>query len=222
MEIPLHHLAVVVDDIGTLPDTPGEAFSLASRIVDLYARLIADAFELAQELESLSLFSPALPVLLRFAPETADHEGFAQALMRLEAAAAGATASLRFIGSPAGLSDAFPAPPTLPSSLPTVNIFISYSGREEIARAARRLLASGLKGEIDEERLAAHLLTAGQSDPDLIIYAGGPLSPKDFLLWQSSYSEIWHTSAGGLDFSRQGLLAALSDYRSRHRRFGAV
>jgi undecaprenyl diphosphate synthase len=222
MEVPLHHLAVVIDGVGILPGTPGEAVSLASRIMDLQGSLTADAFELAPELNSLSLFSPALGKLLRSCPEAADHGGIAKALARLETAAAGATASLRFIGSPAGFADAFPVSSSRPSSAPTVNVFVDYSGREEIALAARRLLSAGLKGEIDEERFAAFLLTAGQPDPDLIVFAGGSLSPKDFLLWQSSYSEIWHTPRGGLDFSRQGLLEALTDFRSRHRRFGAV
>jgi len=219
MESSLHHLAVVVDGVGTLPGSPGEAASLASRILDLYGSLTTDAFELAPGLESLSLFSPALRELLRSSPEREEHDSFTESLVRLEIAASGAAAALRIIGSPAGFPDILSA---ASSTTPTVNIFIDYSAREEIARATRRLLGAGLKGEIHEEHFAAHLLTAGQPDPDLIIYAGGALSPKDFLLWQSSYSEIWHTPEGGLDFSRQGLLAALTDFTSRHRRYGAV
>jgi len=222
MEFSLHHLAVVVDGVGALPAATGEAASLAARILGLFASLTADTFELAPELDSLSLYSPALQHLLLSLPEDADPPPFAEPLRRLETAAATAGASLRFHGPLAGLPASIPAPDFRTSPVPTVNIFVEYSGRGEIVRAARHLLRRGLKSDLDEEIFAGHLLTAGQPDPDLIIYAGGPLEPKDFLIWQSSYSEIWHTARGGLEFSRQGLLLALTDFRSRQRRFGAV
>jgi hypothetical protein len=218
MEGTLHHLAVVVDGVGPLPSAPGEVASLAARILALFGSLTADAFDLAPGLHSLSLFSPALRDILLSLPDGTDPPRFAEPLRQLEKGAASAGASLRFHGPLAGL----PAPDPRTPPGPTVNIFVEYSGRGEIVRAARHLLRSGLKKGLDEDSLASHLMTAGQPDPDLIIYAGGDLEPKDFLLWQSSYAEIWHTAEGGLHFSRQGLLLALTDFRSRQRRFGAV
>ena len=54
-----------------------------------------------------------------------------------------------------------------------LNIAFSYSGRNEIVDAVRALIAAGVPAhEIDEERLGAHLYTAGQPDPDLIIRTG--------------------------------------------------
>ena len=222
MEGSLHHLAVVIDGVGALPAAPGKAASLAARILALFGTLTAHAFDLAPELDSFSLFSPALRDLLLSLPEEACYPTFAEPLRQLETAATEAGASLRFHGSLAGLAEALSAPPSSAFAGPTINVFVEYSGRGEIARAARHLLRLDLKGGIDEEIFAGHLLTAGQPDPDLIVYAGGVLEPKDFLLWQSSYSEIWHTTRGGLEFSRQGLLSALTDFRSRQRRFGAV
>lgn len=56
----------------------------------------------------------------------------------------------------------------------TVNLALNYSGREEILRAVRALLARGIPpDELTEERFAAELYTTGQPDPDLIIRTSG-------------------------------------------------
>ena len=50
------------------------------------------------------------------------------------------------------------------------NIALNYGGRAEIVEAARRLLEGGVAPEeLDEQRFAGFLYTAGQPDPDLLI-----------------------------------------------------
>jgi len=106
------------------------------------------------------------------------------------------------------------------------NIALNYSGRAEITDAVRRLLASVQAGsaapEIDEDAIAAHLYTAGQPDPDLLIRTSGELRVSNFLLWQIAYSEIWVTDVLWPDFRRRHLLQAIVDFQKRERRYGGI
>jgi undecaprenyl diphosphate synthase len=107
------------------------------------------------------------------------------------------------------------------------NIALNYGGRAEIADAARRLFAELLEDgrsaeAVDEEALAAHLYTAGQPDPDLLIRTSGELRVSNFLLWQIAYSEIWVTDVLWPDFRRRHLLQAIADFQKRERRYGGI
>jgi undecaprenyl diphosphate synthase len=102
-----------------------------------------------------------------------------------------------------------------------LNIAFNYSGRSEIIDAVRALVAAGVAaGDVTEESLAAHLYTAGQPDPDLIIRTGGEYRTSNFLLWQGAYAELVVTDRLWPDFTPTDLDAALADYAGRHRRFG--
>ena len=103
----------------------------------------------------------------------------------------------------------------------TLNLAFNYSGREEIVRAARRLVAQGLRPEdIDSDRFAAELYTAGQPDPDLVIRTSGEFRLSNYLLYQSAYAELFFTETLWPDFDANALDAALEDYAGRQRRFG--
>ena len=107
------------------------------------------------------------------------------------------------------------------------NIALNYGGRAEITDAVKRLFSELLKNgrdpeDIDERALAAHLYTAGQPDPDLLIRTSGELRVSNFLLWQIAYSEIWVTDVLWPDFRRRHLLQAISDYQKRERRYGGI
>jgi undecaprenyl diphosphate synthase len=57
-----------------------------------------------------------------------------------------------------------------------LNLALNYSGREEILRACRRLIAQGVRPEaVTEERFSAELYTQGQPDPDLVVRTSGEL-----------------------------------------------
>ena len=107
------------------------------------------------------------------------------------------------------------------------NIALNYGGRAEITDAVRRLFEELLKdgrdpSGIDERSLAAHLYTAGQPDPDLLIRTSGELRVSNFLLWQIAYAEIWVTDVLWPDFRRRHLLQAIGDYQKRERRYGGI
>jgi len=108
-----------------------------------------------------------------------------------------------------------------------VQVAVSYGGRAEIARAARRLAEAVAGGElapeeIDEARLAAFLDTAGTCDPDLVIRTSGEVRISNFLLWQAAYAEYAFVEECWPDFTPERLAELLEAYARRERRFGRV
>ena len=107
------------------------------------------------------------------------------------------------------------------------NIALNYGGRAEITDAVRALVSEAVrtgrdpKG-IEEHDLSAHLYTAGQPDPDLLIRTSGELRISNFLLWQIAYAEIWVTEVLWPDFRRRHLLQAIADFQKRERRYGGI
>ncbi len=108
-----------------------------------------------------------------------------------------------------------------------LQLALSYSGREEIVRAAKKLadkVKSGdvEEGDITEELFSEGLYTAGLPDPDLLIRTSGESRISNFLLWQLAYTEIHISDVLWPDFTRSHLEHALGDYHKRERRFGLV
>ena len=98
----------------------------------------------------------------------------------------------------------------------TLLVFLSYSGRWDIARAAERFAAAGAP----EGRFADFLATAGIPDPDLLIRTSGEQRISNFLLWQCAYTEFYFTDTFWPDFRKNEFRKALEDFASRERRFG--
>ncbi len=116
---------------------------------------------------------------------------------------------------------------TSAGSVMSLNVAISYGSRDEIAHAARRLaelVAAGRleAADIDPDRFADELYTAGWPDPDLLVRTSGEMRVSNFLLWQIAYAEIHVTQVLWPDFGRAELFAAVADYQRRERRFGGV
>jgi undecaprenyl diphosphate synthase len=101
-------------------------------------------------------------------------------------------------------------------------IAFDYGGRAELVEAARRLLEDGVTPEgVDEDALAARLFAPELPDPDLVIRTSGEQRLSNFLLWQSAYAELVFADTLWPDFGAEPLRAALDEYASRARRFGA-
>jgi undecaprenyl diphosphate synthase len=108
-----------------------------------------------------------------------------------------------------------------------LNLMISYSGREEILRAARLLAERAVAGELDPAELDEvafrnALFTGDLPDPDLLIRTSGEFRLSNFLLWQMAYTELHITPVLWPDFAREDLYEAVRDYQRRERRFGRV
>jgi undecaprenyl diphosphate synthase len=109
----------------------------------------------------------------------------------------------------------------------TLNLFISYSARAELVRAARMLAEDVAAGRldaaaVDEALFGSRLYTAGSPDPDLLIRTSGEQRISNFLLWQVAYSELYMSRVLWPDFTRGDLYEAIRDFQLRERRFGRV
>lgn len=105
----------------------------------------------------------------------------------------------------------------------TVNLAINYGGRDEILRAARRLLESRCESEnLTEAAISRALDLPELPDPDLVIRTGGDVRLSNFLLWESAYSELYFCESLWPDFGPDDLRAAVEDYLRRERRFGGA
>jgi undecaprenyl diphosphate synthase len=107
----------------------------------------------------------------------------------------------------------------------TVILALSYSGRDEIVRMAKRLAHEALErrldpDDIDEGTVAAYLDSAEVPDPDLLIRTSGEMRISNFYLWQIAYSELYVTPTLWPDFRQTEYLEALLAYQRRRRRFG--
>ncbi len=98
---------------------------------------------------------------------------------------------------------------------------INYGGRDELVRAIAQIVAEKIDPkQITEQTVSAHLDTRLWPDPDLVIRTSGESRLSNFLLWQSSYAEVYIESVAWPDFSHRHLLQAVRDYQLRERRLG--
>ena len=109
----------------------------------------------------------------------------------------------------------------------TLVVAFNYGARQEIARAARRLVTEVAEGRlaasaITPELLSRHLDAPDIPDPDVIIRTSGEQRLSNFLLWQSAYSELVFVPINWPDFDRAALEGAIAEYRRRERRFGGL
>jgi len=108
-----------------------------------------------------------------------------------------------------------------------LTIALNYGGRDEVARATKRLACDVAQGRldpetVDAETLARYLDTHVLPDPDLVIRTSGEARISNFLLWQSAYSEYEFTDTLWPDFSKEKFAEIVAKYGARERRFGAV
>ncbi len=103
----------------------------------------------------------------------------------------------------------------------------NYGGRREMVHAVQELCRQAAAGrirpeDVDEQKISAALYLPDVPDPDMIIRPSGEYRLSNFLLWESSYSELWFSNVLWPDFSEKDLDAALAEYAKRDRRFGGV
>jgi undecaprenyl diphosphate synthase len=106
----------------------------------------------------------------------------------------------------------------------TVVTAISYGGRDEIVRAAKKMALDAAENKIDldaanEESFASYLDTAGLSYPDALVRTSEK-RVSNFLLWQTAYSEIFFIDKFWPDFNEDDLKSIVSEFSQRERRYG--
>jgi len=107
-----------------------------------------------------------------------------------------------------------------------LQLALSYSGRQEIIHAQKRLFSDFFSGKIkveefDEAEFKSYLHTSDIPDPDLLIRTSGEHRISNFLLWQIAYSELYFTKVLWPDFKTSHLNRAIANYYKRERRYGS-
>lgn len=108
-----------------------------------------------------------------------------------------------------------------------LTVAFNYGGRDEIARAAKRMADDVLAGQLSaddlcEAELEKRLDTAELPALDLLIRTSGEARISNFLLWQIAYAEMFFTETLWPDFTAQDFHDALNAYAGRERRFGGL
>ena len=103
-----------------------------------------------------------------------------------------------------------------------IRINVGLGGRGEFARAVREMAEDVAAGEldpaaVDEETVTDHLVFP--EEPDLLIKTGAERL-SDFLIWQSTYSELYFTDVNWRDLRKRDYLRAVREFEDRQRRFG--
>ncbi|MEE8577434.1 MAG: isoprenyl transferase [candidate division Zixibacteria bacterium] len=140
---------------------------------------------------------------------------------------------LRTIGRPGGLSKTQQGVIDKAIKLTENNdglvltLALNYGGRAEIIDAVKTMTKAARAGLLDvnnvsEELFSEFLYTAGTPDPDLMIRTSGEQRISNFLLWQTSYTELTIIDTLWPDFGKRELFDAVLDYQGRERRFGKL
>ena len=109
----------------------------------------------------------------------------------------------------------------------TLVLAFDYSSRDEITTAVRSIAQRVASGEVKvedicEQTVSENLYTAAIPDPDFIIRTSGECRLSNFLLWQSSYAEMYFPEVMWPDFKQEEFDKALEVYASRERRYGKL
>jgi undecaprenyl diphosphate synthase len=108
-----------------------------------------------------------------------------------------------------------------------LTIAFNYGGQADIADAAQRFaedVAAGRAkpGDLTEAKFAQYLSTSDLPPPDLIVRPSGEQRLSNFVLWEAAYAEFVFQDVLWPDYSAEHLKAAIAEYHTRDRRYGAV
>ena len=101
-----------------------------------------------------------------------------------------------------------------------LNIALNYGSKEEMIRSIKKI--NNLNKTINEKNINDHLYTAGIPDPEILIRTGNRFRLSNFLLWQSSYTEIFFVKKLWPDFNRKDFNKIISKFLKVRRNFGGV
>ncbi len=111
---------------------------------------------------------------------------------------------------------------TAPHRALTQVLALNYGARDEIARACAQILRHQKNSANMQDLIGAHLDTAGMPDVDLLVRTGGEMRLSNFLLWQSSYAELFFSPVLWPDFTPKHLQEIIAQFNQRQRKFGKV
>lgn len=109
----------------------------------------------------------------------------------------------------------------------TLTIAFNYGSKQEILNACKNIskdISHNIikESDIDDNLFKSYLYTKDLPDVDLIIRTSGEMRLSNFLLYQSSYAELYFPKTLWPDFHKKELYLAINEYQNRNRRFGGL
>jgi len=101
-----------------------------------------------------------------------------------------------------------------------LNIAINYGSKQEIINSVKKLIKQ--KKEINEKNISNNLYLKLIPDPEIIIRTGNTKRLSNFLLWQSSYSEIFFEKKLWPDFNEDHFSKIINKFKLIKRNFGNI
>ncbi|HEX3700708.1 MAG TPA: polyprenyl diphosphate synthase [Phenylobacterium sp.] len=108
-----------------------------------------------------------------------------------------------------------------------LTVAFNYGGKADIVDAARKFAEAVAAGrarpdDLSEALFESQLATADTPPPDLIVRPSGEQRLSNFMLWQAAYAEFVFQDVLWPDYSAAHLQAAIAEFQTRNRRYGAV
>ena len=101
-----------------------------------------------------------------------------------------------------------------------INVALNYGSKEEILRSVKKI--KKLSISINEKNITDNLYTANIPDPDILIRTGNRNRLSNFLLWQSSYTEIYFEKKLWPDFNKKDFRKIILNFSKIRRNFGGI
>ena len=101
-----------------------------------------------------------------------------------------------------------------------INIALNYGSKEEIIHTVKKL--NNLSIKINEKNITENLYTKDIPDPEILIRTGNRNRLSNFLLWQSSYSEIYFINKLWPDFTKKDFAKIIKNFSKVKRNFGGI
>ena len=103
----------------------------------------------------------------------------------------------------------------------TVIVCFNYGGHQEVVDAARQCVKDGLSTDkITAEAIAERLYAPDVPPLDMIVRTSGEQRLSNFMLWRSTYSELYFIKKYWPDMTKQDVADIIKEYDRRNRRFG--
>ncbi|CAG9764148.1 unnamed protein product [Ceutorhynchus assimilis] len=101
-----------------------------------------------------------------------------------------------------------------------LNVAFSYTSRDEITNSIQTIVEAAKQGKIELDEISEELISQclyTKSNPDLLVRTSGEVRLSDFLLWQTSDSQIHFTDVLWPEFGIWHLLGGIFKYQRAHK-----
>ena len=101
-----------------------------------------------------------------------------------------------------------------------INLALNYGSKEEIVSSVKKIINSSKR--INEINISKNLYTKDIPDPEILIRTGNRFRLSNFLLWQTSYTEIFFVKKLWPDFNKNDFNKIISRFKNMRRNFGGI